>query len=510
MMPKQLPVTKLSLYAPLLLALASPTLLHAEATLPAILSSHMVLQREQPIHIWGWAQPGEVVSAELNGSSQSATTNATGHWSIYLAPQKAGGPFPLTVKASNTIVLDDVLVGDVWFASGQSNMEMPLNGFPGNAVVTNAAEEIRNANHPDIRLLFVPHRASEYPQVDYEKTAWTACTPETAAKFSAVAYFFGRAISQEQHVPIGLIDATWGGTPGEAWMSLDGLSADPGLMPVFSVWADFSRNQAETARLRSIEQAEDDAAKKAGQEPPKHPWHPDPASWAPAKLYNGMVAPAVNFRIKGVIWYQGETNSASNRAHMYQRVFSSLIADWRRAWAEGNFPFLYVQISSFTTSELWGVLREAQRRTLDVANTGMAVTLDIGDPDNVHPSNKQDVGGRLALAARALAYGEQIEFSGPIYRQSAVEGNAMRVWFNHTAKGLAAKGGALDGFEIAGSDHRFVSAAAQIDGDTVLVSCGNVSNPRYVRYAWANAPAANLFNGEDLPASTFTSEPEVQ
>lgn len=501
----------LSLLAPLVFTIASPLLLRGEVTLPAILSSHMVLQRDQPIRLWGWAQPGETVSAEFRESSQSTTSDPLGHWSLYLAPQKAGGPFSLSIKGSNTIVLDDVLVGDVWFASGQSNMEMPLSGFPGNAVVTNAAEEIQNATHPEMRLLLVPHRASDYPQVDYERTTWTGCTPETAAKFSAVAYFFGRAIAQQEHVPIGLIDATWGGTPADAWVSLDGLSADASLMPVFSFWADFSKTEADMARLRNAERAEDEAAKKAGQTPPVHSWHPDPASWAPAKLYNGMVSPAVNFRIKGVIWYQGETNSAQARAHMYQKVFPALIADWRRVWNEGPFPFLYVQISSFTSSEneVWGVVREAQRRTLTVANTGMAVTLDIGDPHNVHPSDKQDVGARLALAARAIAYGEQIEFSGPIYRQAAIEGGAERVWFDHTTKGLTAKGGGiLEGFEIAGSDHHFVPADARIDGDTVVISSSTITTPRYVRYGWANAPTTNLFNGENLPASTFTSEME--
>jgi sialate O-acetylesterase len=283
-------------------------------------------------------------------------------------------------------------------------------------------------------------------------------------------------------------------------------------MPVFSFWADFSRDEADTARKREAERVEDEAARQAHQPLPEHPWNPDTASWGPAELYNGMVAPAVNFRIKGVIWYQGETNSAKTRAAMYEKVFPALIADWRKAWQEGEFPFLYVQISSYASndSEVWGIVREAQRRTLALANTGMAVTLDIGDPLNVHPSNKQEVGARLALAARAIAYGERIEFSGPLYRQAAVEGNTQRVWFDHAANGLTAPGGSLEGFEIAGDDHHFVSADARIDGNTVVVSSATISAPRYVRYGWANAPSANLFNSEHLPASTFTSEPEIQ
>jgi sialate O-acetylesterase len=490
-----------------------PLLLRADVYLPSIMSSHMVLQRDQQIHLFGWAAPGETVSVEFNGSTKSMTADTAGHWGFGLPPEKAGGPYQLKLRgASNTIVLDDVMVGDVWFASGQSNMEMPLNGFPGNAVVTNAAEEIRNANQPQIRLLLVKHKASDYPQVDYPGTSWTPCTPETAAKFSAVAYFFGRAVAQQEHVAIGLIDATWGGTPGEAWVSMDGLSADPSLMPVFAEWADFARNQADLIRLQDAEKKEDEAAEKAGRPKPQHTsWHPDPSSWAPAALYNGMVAPAVNYRIKGVIWYQGESNSGRPRATMYEKVFSTLITDWRKDWRQGDFPFLFVQISSYTSteSEIWGIVREAQRRALTLPNTAMAVTIDIGDPKNVHPADKQDVGARLALAARAVAYREQIEYSGPLYHDATVEGNAIRVQFDHAANGLKTTDAAVQGFEVAGDDHHFVPASAKIDGSAVIVSSSAIPAPRYVRYGWANVPTVNLYNRDNLPAATFTSEPEI-
>lgn len=470
----------------------------------------MVLQRDQPIHLWGWSEPGETVSAQLNGTAQTATGDALGHWSLFLPPQHAGGPVQLTIQASNTIVLDDILIGDVWFASGQSNMEMPLEGFPGNAVVANADAEIRGANQPKLRLLLVKKKTSDYPVRDYE-AAWTACTPETAAKFSAVAYFFGKQIAEHEQVPIGLIDSTWGGTPAEAWVSMEGLASDASLMPVFAEWARMANEQADVPRLLAAEKREDEAARKANRPAPSHQWHPNPASWGPAALFNGMIAPAVEFRIKGVIWYQGESNSTRSRGNLYEKLFPALISDWRAHWHEGDFPFLFVQISSFTSGphETWPIVREAQRRTLSLRDTGMAVTIDIGDPTNVHPANKQDVGARLALAARALAYGEKVEYSGPTYRETAVDGKSVRVWFDHTSGGLTAKGGSLEGFEVAGDDRHFAPATATIDGESVVVTSDRVSAPRFVRYGWANAPVVNLYNGSGLPASPFTSEDEI-
>jgi len=477
-----------------------------EARLPQILSTHMVLQRDMPIHIWGWSAPGEKVSVAFLGTSREAAGDSLGNWSVFLPPQPAGGPYQLTVTAANKIVLDDVLVGDVWFASGQSNMEMPLKGFPG-APLNNSAEEIAHAGHPRIRLLHIPQKAADYPLRDSD-ASWTVCSPETAANFSAAAYFFGRDLEAREQVPIGLIDDTWGGTVVEAWMSLRAISSDAGLMPVFATRAQMMESQAENEAILAREKREILAAQQAGQEPPHFPWRPDPASWAPAALFNGMVAPVTNYTIKGVIWYQGESNSRRTFAPMYVKLFPALIADWRAQWHEGDFPFLFVQISNFTSdsTEAWAVIREAQRRTLSVANTAMAVTIDIGNPDNVHPADKQTVGARLALAARVLAYGENVEYSGPLFRQATPEGGDVRVWFDHTADGLVAKGGALEGFEIAGGDGRFVSASARIDGKTVVVTSAHVADPKYVRYGWANAPVVNLCNSDGLPASPFTSQ----
>jgi sialate O-acetylesterase len=494
----------------LLLAAASLSAisLSAEVRLPHILSDHAVLQREAPIHIWGWAEPKEHVSVEFHAQKRAATANEYGEWSLWLAPEAAGGPFTMSVKGDTgaAIVYSDLLVGDVWFASGQSNMEMPLRGFNPDMLVKNGDAEIAAATHPEIRLLRVEKKSTSIPMEDLTGV-WTKCTPETAKEFSAVAYFFGREINQKEHVPIGLIDSTWGGTPVEAWASFDALSADASLMPAFASWAKFADEQTRVDAIKAKEKRDDEAAAKAGEPKPVHPWHPDPESWAPGQLYNAMVAPATPYTIKGVIWYQGETNSGPDRAPLYSKLFSTLIADWRKQWREGEFPFLYVQISSFNSpGESWGMLRDQQRRTLAVANTAMAVTLDIGTAENVHPPDKQTVGARLALAAEATVYGKSVEYSGPAFREATHEDGKMRVYFDHAGKGLHARGGALTGFELAGKDGKFVPADAEIESGTVAVSSPQVPEPVRVRYAWTGFTTANLYNSADLPASTFTSE----
>jgi sialate O-acetylesterase len=489
--------------------LAATLPIHAEVSLPKLFSSHMVLQRDMPIHVWGSASPGEAIAVSFHDLTNTTTTDATGRWSLYLPPQPAGGPYTLTVHGTNSIQLDDILLGDLWFASGQSNMEMPLSGFGADTQIENADKEIAAAGLPDIRLLLIERESSDYPLEDIKTTAgWSRCTPETAKDFSAVAYFFARDLqralqNRKQHVPIGLIDSTWGGTPAEAWTSMDTLGSDAGLMPVFAAHAEKIDHESTEIRLDAI-----DKQLRAEGKPvtPNRDWHPNPVSWQPAGLYNAMVAPFTPLPIRGVIWYQGETNSALNRVGLYNQLFPALIQDWRSHWAQGNFPFLYVQISAFasTPKENWGDLRDAQRKTLSVATTGMAVTIDIGNEHNVHPSNKQAVGERLSLLARRIVYGEDITASGPLFRLAYPSGNAMHVWFEYAA-GLRFKGVAPEGFEIAGHDGVFVPANAHIDGETVIVASPSVPNPEYVRYAWPNFPTANLYNGAGLPASTFTS-----
>jgi sialate O-acetylesterase len=479
---------------------------HADVTLPKVFSSHMVLQRDMPIHIWGEAEPGERVTVDFHRATASTTADALHRWSIYLPAQAAGGPFTLTIHATNTLALDDILLGDLWFASGQSNMEMPLLGFPGNAVIKDADKEIAAANYPQIRLLRIEKDVSDYPLEDVKSaTGWSQCTPETAASFSAVAYFFARDLQQKQHIPIGLIDSTWGGTPAEAWTSLDAIGSDPTLMPVFSAWAEKMNHESTEQRADLA----DKQLKAEGKPPlPDRSWHPNPVSWRPGALYNAMVAPFTPLPIRGVIWYQGESNSS--HAALYGKLFPAMIQDWRAHWRQGNFPFLFAQISGFDSpKEDWGLLRDAQRRTLYLANTGMAVTLDFGDEHNVHPANKQIVGERLSLLARQIVFGENIVASGPLFRLAYPGDGAMHVWF-HNADGLNFHG-AAEGFEVAGPDGVFVPATASINGETVTVSSSSVPNPQYIRYAWPNFPKASLYNGAGLPASTFSSyQPQPQ
>jgi sialate O-acetylesterase len=503
-MPNRVP---LRAFAFAVLLAAYPISGNCEIKMPAIVSSHMVLQREKPIHIWGTAAPGETVKVEFHGASRETVGDALGNWSVFLSPEAAGGPYQLSVSGTNKIVLEDVLVGDVWFASGQSNMEMPVRGFGGATPVKNSANEIAQAGHPQIRLLHIPQKAADFP-LRTTTASWTVCTPQTVPSFSAAAYFFGRDLNAQQHVPIGLIDSTVGGTVAEVWLSLQAISADAALMPLFATRATMMLPQGDMTAIQAMERRAMQAARQAGKPAPKFPWHPDPATWAPAALFNGMVAPVTPYTIKGVIWYQGESNSRLTFAPLYAKLFPALIADWRAQWHQGDFPFLYVQVSNFKSDETenWAIIREAQRRSLSVANTAMIVTADIGNPDNVHPADKQTVGARLALAARALAYGENVEYAGPLFRQVTPEAGSLRVWFDHTGSALYTKGGGLPGFEIAGEDGRFVPATARIEGKTLVVSNPNVAEPKNVRYGWTNSPVIDLFSSDGLPASPFTSE----
>jgi sialate O-acetylesterase len=484
----------------LTLAFSMPS--RADVTLPALLADHMVVQRGLPVHVWGMAAAHEAVAVTFRGETKSATADDDGRWSVYLSPGEAGGPFPLTIKATNTITLNDILVGDVWVASGQSNMEFPMTGL------VNAQAEIAAAKFLKIRIFMVKHKPADYPLENVDSKGWAACAPETVADSSAVAYFFARNLQQKLGVPIGLVESFWGGTAAESWTSLHSLSADASLMPVFAARAKTVDSESTTVLHQQREEREFQQAlaqaKAEGKPLPWRQWHPDFAAWAPAALYNGMIAPLTPFAIRGVIWYQGESNSGPGRAPLYARLFQTMIRDWRNAWGEGDFPFLFVQIANWNTEpgELWPDVRNAQRQALALKNTGMAVTIDIGDPVDIHPKNKQDVGLRLALAARAITYGEKIEWSGPLYRQITQEEHALRVWFDHAGV-LVAKGAELTGFEIAGADGKYSAAEAKIDGTSVVVSSPTVQTPISVRYGWAANPNCNLFNKEGLPASPF-------
>ena len=483
----------------------------AELRLPNVFSDHGVLQRERPIHVWGWAAPGAELTARFHEQTVSTEADRLGKWSLWLQPEHAGGPYVLTVQGDGgKKTVRDLLVGDVWLASGQSNMEMPLRGFPPSAVVKNGDQEIAAANNPRLRLLLIPHKSSDVPESDVSAT-WTECTTETAKTFSAIAYFFGREIAAKENVPIGLIDSTWGGTPADAWTSMDTLGSNPALLPAFRSRAILADAQPDMNAIRAAEKLEDEQAKAAGKPAPRHPYHPDPVSWQPAGLYDAMIAPLTPLSLKGFLWYQGETNSAPDRAPAYEALFTAMIGDWRSHFRQGTLPFLYVQISSYDSpNESWGLVREAQRRTLQLSHTAMAVTLDVGTPNNVHPPDKQTVAARLALTARHLVYGEDVVYQGPSFREATTEQakdgvSAMRVWFD-SAKGLNFGKTAAGGFELAGPDRHFVPAQAKIEGETVRVSAADVPRPTYVRYGWAGVVQSSLYNSAGLPASTFTSE----
>ena len=482
----------------------------ADVKLPAVIGDNMVLQQGTHLPFWGTAEPGEAVTVTIGGSSASAKADDKGNWKVELPAVSAAGPVAVAVKGNNEIALKNVIVGEVWVCSGQSNMEWPMS------LTRDAKSEIATAANPQIRLFRVAHMVSGEPQTDVQGS-WVECTPENVKDFSAVAYFFGRDIHNATKRPVGLIETAWGGTPAEAWTSRPMLETNDAFAPILARWDEVVKN-ADAAKAEYDKQmaAWTEAAAKAKEkgeaepakpQPPLMPDHPHRA----AGLYNGMVAPLVPYAIKGAIWYQGESNAS--RAYQYRSLFAAMIRDWRAAWNQGDFPFVFVQLANFmpTAPEPgdsdWAELREAQLMTLSLPNTGMAVITDIGEADDIHPRNKQDVGARLGLAAGHLAYGRKGEFSGPVYRAMTREGNRIRVHFDHDGRGLAAKyGQPLKGFAIAGKDRKFVWAKAVIQGNTVLVSSDQVPEPAAVRYGWANNPVCNFFNTEGLPATPFRTD----
>ncbi len=449
--------------------------LRADVQLPALFGDHMVLQAGQPIHVWGSAEPSEEVSVSFRNQTISAVPGESGRWSIYLAPSEAGGPFTLAVQGNNRVTIRDVFVGEVWLASGQSNMVWPLSRSD------DAEAEVAAARHPGIRYFKVTLATADRPQDDLDGK-WQVLSPDTAGEFSGVGYFFARHLHAKLQVPFGIIQSAWGGTPAEAWTSRRALSEDPLLTDLVTAY---------------------DKAAAAPEDPQRgpRPHH------KPTALFNAMIAPLTRYSIRGAIWYQGENNANRGQGVLYRKLFRTMIEDWRRTWALGNFPFLFVQLANYgkvPATATWPELREAQVGALDLTRTGMAVTIDIGNPTDIHPRNKHDVGLRLALAARALAYGQHdLDHSGPIFRRATREGPEMRLWFDHTANGLRVQGSSLHGFELAGPTGEFHAANARIEGDTVVLSHPEVPAPARARYAWAAAPDASLFNSAGLPASPF-------
>jgi sialate O-acetylesterase len=486
----------------LVFALFAPALL-AEIRVPRLISSHMVIQRDVPARIWGTANAAEPVTVRFRGQELKTAADELGRWGVHVWPGEAGGPFEVQIEGpGNRIVVDNVLVGDVWVASGQSNMEWPMSRS------RDAEKEIAAANNPQIRVFRVMHKVSDVPLDDVQGPGWRPATPETMRDTTAVGYFFARHLNQQLKVPIAVIQSAWGGTPAESWTSARALAEDPALQPAFTAWARVlaAYPDSSAAYMHRVKEWENSGSKGARPAPPQGPGH----QWQPAGLYNGMIAPLTPYAVRGFIWYQGESNAVPSRSTFYHRLFSTMIRDWRRAWGQGELPFLFVQLANYgkvAPDSTWPELREAQAQTLALRNTGMAVTVDIGDPQDIHPTNKQDVGLRLALAARAIAYGERgLVYSGPQYRQMTVEGPALRLWFDHAGGGLKSGSGELKGFTIAGRDRKFVPAQARIDKNTVVVTSPNIEQPVAVRYGWEASPEVNLFNTEGLPASPFRTD----
>ena len=484
----------------------------AEVALAPIFGSQMVLQRNMDIPVWGTAAPGEEVSVSIAGKSLRTQAGENGAWKVVLPRLRKSGPYTMTVQgAVNTITLEDVLAGEVWIASGQSNMQWPVK------LSNNPEAEISAANHPEMRLFTVPRTIAETPQSTCGGE-WVVCSPDTVPDFSAVAYFFGRTLHQELGVPVGMIHSSWGGTPAESWTSQSMLESDPAFASILERYADAVARLPEAmedyaVKVKEWETAAEAAKAEGKPQPggrpgiPLGPEHPH----RPSGLYNAMIAPLAPYAIRGAIWYQGESNA--DRAAQYRKLFPAMITDWRNLWDQGDFSFYYVQLANFMQRQddpqesRWAELREAQTMTLELTNTGMAIAIDIGEADDIHPRNKQDVGKRLAFNALAKDYKKKTAYSGPVYERMQVRGNTAILRFKPMGGALTTSdGGALTGFSVAGEDGRFVWAKAEIKGRTVHVSSPEVSKPVAVRYAWADNPACNLANTAGLPASPFRTD----
>jgi len=630
----------------------------AQVVLPACFTDNMVLQQQTKVNLWGTEKPGKNFSiiTSWNNKTYQVKADASGNWKIKVSTPIYGGPYAITFNDDKITILKNVLIGEVWVCSGQSNMEMQLTGFYGD--VLNLNEELADAaNHSEIRMLKIDNKTSFTPLSNVQtKGGWAICNPQTVREFSAVAYFFAKNLFTDKHIPIGIINSTWGGTVAEAWTSGSALKTMPAFAPFVNAAEGGLTQQKLDARYQTEVTGWIDSinAKDPGFQQGKPLWaEPDfddsawqkmtlpcyweqagvpdydgtmwfrkkitvPAAWAgrdlklnmdgiddydvsffngqeightesffykrsytipgslvktgentiavrvfdngglgginkgplqlslandttgridlagqwvyheatsltllpqppsqsnspnrPMLIYNAMINPILPYTIKGVIWYQGESNA--DRPAQYRQLFPLLIDDWRQQWGEGDFPFYFVQIANYAATDQppaadWPALRDAQLSTLSVPNTGMAVTIDIGDARRIHPQNKQETGRRLALIARAKTYGENIPYAGPIYKSQAIKGNKIELEFTHTDNGLLAKGDTLKGFTIAGADKKFHPAQAIISGNKVVVTSGDVANPVAVRYAWANNPVCNLYNGANLPASPFRTD----
>ena len=450
-----------------------------DVKLPAIFGSHMVLQQKQHDKVWGWAQPDEEVTVKIADQTKTARADKDGAWSVTLDPLNAGGPHTLTVTGKNTVTFDDVLVGEVWLCSGQSNMQMSVNSS------NDGDLESLSATDPEIRLITVPNFGTQEPQKDF-KGRWDVCTPETVKGFSAVGYFFGRQLRRSLGVPIGLINDSWGGSAAEAWVRRDILEKDETFKPLIERWVGVEKNK-------------NDGSLNGNSRP--------------GNIYNGVLKPTIGYGIKGAIWYQGESNAG--RAYQYRDLFPVMIKSWREEWGIGDFPFYWVQLADHSAERsdpadsAWAELREAQTMTMArLPNTGQAVIIDLGEGKDIHPKNKQDVAKRLVRWALAKDYGIKVPYQSPTYKSMEVKDKKVILTFEHVGGGLKPFDvNTIRGFAVAGDDKKFVSAEAKLVGNhQVEVWSDKVSEPVAVRYAWADNPVCNLYSNDGLPVTPFRTD----
>ena len=470
----------------LAIATLTPLATQAEVKLPSIFSDHMVIQRDQAVPVWGWADPGESVSVTFGEHKATTKANPSGRWQVDLPAMPANTTgTDLTIRGQNTHKFEDVLVGEVWLCSGQSNMEWTVNRSG------NAKEEIAKANDPRIRHIKIKHHPAKEPQTDVPSPGWQVASPETVGSFSAVGYYFARHLIENLDVPVGLIGSNWGGTRIEPWTAPSGFAAVPALSDIHDKIDRFPSMKKKKKAKDSDEMIE----------VVNHQ--------SPLALYNGMIHPLVPYAICGAIWYQGESNNGEGM--LYHEKMKALIHGWRKVWNKPEMPFYYVQLAPYqyggNRNEKLPGIWQAQLKTLDIPHTGMAVITDIGNPKNIHPKNKQDVGKRLALWALAKTYSQDdLIYSGPLFRQHHITDGKIRVEFDMTGQGLKSRDGKpLTHFEIAGADGTFHPATANIKGDHLILHSEAVKNPKHVRFAWDQVANPNLVNSADLPASPFTT-----
>ena len=504
---------------PLCLALAAlaaaPAGARGEVKLPAIFTEHLVLQRDLANPVWGWAAPGEEVTVSIADQKHKTTADKDGKWSVKLTPLPAGGPHCLAVQGANTIKLEDVLVGEVWICSGQSNMQWAVKS------ARDSELEMKAANFPKIRFVNVPQVGTDQPQDDF-KGSWQVVTPDSVGPLSAVGYFFGRQLYETLGVPIGLVNDAWGGSACEAWVRRDVIEKDERFKALVENWQTIEKSYDHAKTIAKFNEDLEKwkvaaaAAKDAGKPEPQKPKAPNnllTGNSRPANIYNGVLKPTIGYGIRGAIWYQGETNAG--RAYQYRDLFPLMIQNWREDWGQGEFPFYWVQLADYMAERAepadsaWAELREAQTMTMDrLPNTGQAVIIDLGEGKDIHPRNKQEVGMRLARWALAKDYGVNVAYHSPQYKSMERSGNKITVTVDYEGSGLTT----FDvkeprGFTIAGADKKFVNAEAKLVGPNKLeVWSDVVSEPASVRYAWADNPICNVFNKEDLPLTPFRTD----